>query len=43
MRSPIFKITTAKWTGGVAQVLCKHKALSSNPGPTKNKEKEKDK
>jgi hypothetical protein len=37
---PISKITRAKWTGGVAQaverLLCKCKALSSNPGPTKN-------
>jgi hypothetical protein len=35
---PISKITTGKWTGGVAQTVeqlfCKHEALSSNP-PTK--------
>jgi hypothetical protein len=39
--TPISKIAMAKWTGAVAQVveclLCKHKALSSNPNPTKNK------
>jgi hypothetical protein len=33
----------AKWTGGMAQavelLLCKHKALSSNPNPTKKKKK----
>jgi hypothetical protein len=38
-QDPIFKITRAKWTGGVAQavecLLCKLKALSSNPNPTK--------
>jgi hypothetical protein len=38
---PISKITRAKWAGGVAQVvehlLCKDKALSSNPIPTKKK------
>jgi hypothetical protein len=37
---PIFKITTAKWTRGVAQVveslLCTYEALSSNSSPTKN-------
>jgi hypothetical protein len=41
MDGAISKTTRAKWTGGVAQVveglLCKHKALSSNPSPTKNK------
>jgi hypothetical protein len=39
--TPISKITRAKLTGGVAQEvewqLCKHKALSSNPSPTKAK------
>jgi hypothetical protein len=39
LETRISKITRAKWTGGVAQVvellLCKHKALSSNPSPTK--------
>jgi hypothetical protein len=39
MRPPISKITRAKWTGGVAQVvehlLCECKALSSNSNPTK--------
>jgi hypothetical protein len=39
LRDPphISKITRAKWTGGVAQVvellLCKHEVLSSNPNP----------
>jgi hypothetical protein len=37
--TPIFKITRAKWTGGVVQAVehlcCKHKALSSNPVPPK--------
>jgi hypothetical protein len=41
--TPFSKITTAKWTGGVAQVLehvlCKSKALSLNPNPTKKKKK----
>jgi hypothetical protein len=36
---PISKIIRRKWTGGVAQVveylLCKCKALTSNPSPTK--------
>jgi hypothetical protein len=35
--TPISKITRAKWTGGVAQVVeylpCKSKALSSKPRP----------
>jgi hypothetical protein len=39
----ISKITRAKWTGGVAQavlyLLCKMEALSSNPSPTKKKQK----
>jgi hypothetical protein len=37
------KITRTKWTGGVAQaeeyLVYKCEALSSNPGPTKKKEK----
>jgi hypothetical protein len=37
------KITTAKWTGGVAHVveclLCKREALSSKPSPIKKKKK----
>jgi hypothetical protein len=41
---PIFKRTRTKWAGGVAQavecLLCKNKALSSNPSPImKNKKK----
>jgi hypothetical protein len=36
---PSSKITRAKWTGGVAQVvdrlLCKWEVLSSNPAPPK--------
>jgi hypothetical protein len=36
--TPISKITSAKWTGGVAQavkcLLCKCEAQSSNPSPT---------
>jgi hypothetical protein len=38
---PISKITRAKQTGGVAQVvehlLCKHKVLNSNPNPATKK------
>jgi hypothetical protein len=41
--TPTSKITRAKWTGDVTQVvecpLCKLEALSSNPSPTKKKEK----
>jgi hypothetical protein len=41
MRPPISKITNAKWTRDLAQVvqhlLYKCKALSSNPYPTKKK------
>jgi hypothetical protein len=41
--TPISKIIQAKWTGGVAEevehLLCKCKALNSNPSPTKKKEK----
>jgi hypothetical protein len=37
--TPISKITRAKWTGGMAQVvknpLCNCKALNSNLSPTK--------
>jgi hypothetical protein len=38
----ISKITRAKWTRGVAQAieLCKHEAMSSNPSPTKTKQKQ---
>jgi hypothetical protein len=36
---PVSKIIRAKWLGGMTQVaehlLCKLKALSSNPSPTK--------
>jgi hypothetical protein len=39
LQAPFSKITTAKWTGGVAKVakclLCKGKAMRSNPSPTK--------
>jgi hypothetical protein len=42
-QDPISKITKAKWTGGVTQavesLLCKCKALSSNPILTKKKKK----
>jgi hypothetical protein len=42
--TPISKITREKWTGGMVQVvehlLCKCKALSSNPTPAKNKKVE---
>jgi hypothetical protein len=41
MNPLISKITRAKWAGSVAQVvenlLCKHKALNSNPGTVKEK------
>jgi hypothetical protein len=41
LKTPISKITRAKWTGGVTRagkhLLGKFKALSSNPSPTKNK------
>jgi hypothetical protein len=44
-KTPMSKITRAKWTAGVAQgvecLLCKCKALSSNPSVTKKKKKEK--
>jgi hypothetical protein len=39
--TPISKITTAKWPGGMVQTveqpLCRHKALNSNYSPTKKK------
>jgi hypothetical protein len=37
MIAHISKITGAKWSGGqaVELLLCKHKALSSKPRPTK--------
>jgi hypothetical protein len=42
---PISKITRAKWTGGVTQVieylLCKREALSSNPTGARNKKRKK--
>jgi hypothetical protein len=42
-QDPIFKITRAKWTRDVARVveclLCKGKALNTNPRPTKKKKK----
>jgi hypothetical protein len=38
-KTPISKITRAKWTGGVDQaveyLLFEYKVLSSNPNPTK--------
>jgi hypothetical protein len=44
LRYPISKITRAKWTRDVAQVvehlLCKCKALSSNSNPTKRKKRD---
>jgi hypothetical protein len=43
LRDPISKITRAKWTRGVAQVVewlfCKHEALGSNLNPMKKKKK----
>jgi hypothetical protein len=40
-----FKITRAKWTGGLAQAVehlhCKHEALSSKPIPPTKKTKQK--
>jgi hypothetical protein len=45
-RDPIFKITIAKWTGRVVQVvqllLCKGKAMSSTPVQPKKKKKERE-
>jgi hypothetical protein len=47
MRAPISKISRAKWTGGIDQVveflLWKCEALSSNPSPTKKKKQPKTK
>jgi hypothetical protein len=44
-QNPISKITRTKWIGSVAKVveclLCKHKAMSSNPSSTKKKKKKK--
>jgi hypothetical protein len=43
LRNFISKIARVKWAAGVLQaverLLCKHKALSSNPSPTKKKKK----
>jgi hypothetical protein len=40
---PISKITSTRWTGGVAQAvecfLCKCRVLSSNPSPAEKKKK----
>jgi hypothetical protein len=40
---PVSKITRAKWTGGMTQVvdhlLCKHEALNSNHSPTQKRKK----
>jgi hypothetical protein len=40
-QDPISKLTRAKWTGGIANVvqclLCKHEVLSSKPSPPKKK------
>jgi hypothetical protein len=42
----MIKITTTKWTGGMAQavehLLCKCEALGSNTSPTKERERERD-
>jgi hypothetical protein len=42
-KTSISKITSTKWTGGMAEViehlLCNHEALSSNPSTTKKKQK----
>jgi hypothetical protein len=50
LKTPFPKITTAKWTGGVVEVvehlLCKYEAMSPNPQnpcPTKNQTKPKKK
>jgi tRNA G10 N-methylase Trm11 len=40
-QDPISKITRAKLTRGVAQVICQWEALSSNHSPTKKKKKKK--
>jgi hypothetical protein len=43
LETPTCRITRAKVTGDVAQavehLLCRHEALSSNPSPTKKKNK----
>jgi hypothetical protein len=43
VQGPVSKITTAKWTQGVAQeienLLCKHQVLSSNSSHKKKKKK----
>jgi hypothetical protein len=45
--TPISKITSTKWTGGMAKgiecLLCKHEVLSSNSRATKKKKKKKKK
>jgi hypothetical protein len=45
LETPISKITRAKWTGSMDQevecLLCKGKALGSNPSPTKQRKKKK--
>jgi hypothetical protein len=44
VQGPVSKITTAKWTQGVAQeienLLCKHQVLSSNSSHKKKKKKD---
>jgi hypothetical protein len=43
LKNPISKIIREKWAAGMVQavecLLCKCKALSSNPSPTKEKKK----
>jgi hypothetical protein len=43
-KTPIFKISRAKWTGDLPQAVerlfCKHKTLSSSSSPTKKKDLE---
>jgi hypothetical protein len=45
LETPTSKVTRAKWTGDVAQVVeylpCKSVTLNSNPSPTKRKKKNK--
>jgi hypothetical protein len=45
-KTPLSKITRAKWTADVAQeakyLLCKHKVLSSNPRPNNNNNKDRE-
>jgi hypothetical protein len=42
-RDPHAPVTRAKWIGGMTQEvehqLCKHKALTSNPSPTKKRKR----